>query len=268
MSENAAIRGRLIVKLATTIVVAGALLAGLHAALDRRHGARRPQFRVAARRAAGRADRPDAGRQQPRPRGRRLADHEPLHEQPHVGEAGPDLRRHEAGAGRHRGLPLLRAQRARRAGHRCAPWRRTWPRARCSRAARRSPSSWSSRRSCSRRRRPEERAAATAEDVARKLARGPPGAGPGGQVLEGRDPHPLPEHRVLRPGRVRHPGRRAAVLQRERRRPAAAAGRDARRAWCRAPPTTTRSPTPTTPRPGATRCCSGCTSSSTSPTQS
>ena len=50
-----------------------------------------------------------------------------------------------------------------------------------------------------------------------QAARGAAGAGPGGDLLQGRDPHPLPEHRVLRPGRLRHPGRGAEVLQRERR---------------------------------------------------
>ena len=60
--------------------------------------------------------------------------------------------------------------------------------------------------------------------------RGPAGAGPGGEVLEVGDPHPLPEPRVLRRGRLRHPGRRPALLQRQRRRPDAAAGGDARRA--------------------------------------
>ena len=99
---------------------------------------------------------------------------------------------------------------------------------RCARAARRSPSSWSSRRCCRRR---DRRGAGGRHRGERRpqAAGGAAGAGPGGDVLEGRDPHPVPEHRVLRPGRLRHPGRRPAVLQRERRRPHAAAGGHARR---------------------------------------
>ena len=175
---------------------------------------------------------------------------------------------HEAGAGRHRGLAVLRAQRPRRAGHAARPGARTWPPARCRRAARRSPSSWSSRRCC--RRRPRRRSSRRPKEQTRRpqAQGGPARPGAGADLLQGRDPHPLPEHRVLRGGRLRHPGRRPEVLQRQRRRPDPAAGGRCSPAWCRARPTTTRSPSPRTPRTGATRCCSGCTRSSTSPTRS
>ena len=73
------------------------------------------------------------------------------------------------GPGRDRGLPLLRARRPRRQGHRCARWSPTSAPAASSRAARRSPSSWSSRRSTTRPRTDEERAEVTDDTYARKL---------------------------------------------------------------------------------------------------
>ena len=61
------------------------------------------------------------GRQHRRPGRRRLADHLLLPEQPDAGGRRADRPGDEAGAGRHRGLAVLRAPRARRRGHRCAP---------------------------------------------------------------------------------------------------------------------------------------------------
>ena len=59
--------------------------------------------------------------------------------------------------------------RPRRAGHRSARWSPTWRPAGCRRAARPSPSSWSSRPCCRRRTRRDERHAATEQTLGRKL---------------------------------------------------------------------------------------------------
>ena len=89
----------------------------------------------------------------------------------------------------------------------------------------------------------EERAGGHRGQRRPQAPRGPPGAGPGAAVLEVGDPHPLPEPRLLRPGRLRHPGRRPArtsastpPTSRCRRPPCSPA-------WCRRRPTTTRSAT-------------------------
>ena len=108
----------------------------------------------------------------------------------------------------------------------------------------------------------------TSADVGRKLREARLALALEQTVLQGRDPHPLPEHRVLRPGRLRHPGRRAEVLQRQRRRPHPAAGGDARRAGAEPDQRRPDHPARERRRPGATRCCSGCTRSSTSATRS
>ena len=60
---------------------------------------------------------------------------------------------------------------------------------------------------------PAEPQAATQQSVGRKLREARLAMGAGPEVLEGRDPHPVPEHRVLRRGLLRHRGRGAEVLQ-------------------------------------------------------
>ena len=175
----------------------------------------------------GLADETPAG-QHRRPGRRRLADHLVLPAQPDAGRVRPDRGGDEAGAGRHRGLAVLRAPRARHRGH--------GPRPGAQRRRRRGdggrldhhpatgeadPAAGGHHRGGTRgghrvQRRPQ-------------AARGPAGPGPGGAVHEVGDPHPLPEPRLLRRGRLRRPGRRPALLQRQRRRPHAAAGGHARR---------------------------------------
>ena len=54
------------------------------------------------------------------------------------------------------------------------------------------------------------------------------------QQSQGRDPHRLPQHHLLRPRRVRHPGGGAGVLRQERRRPH---GRGGRACWPASSPT-------------------------------
>ena len=74
--------------------------------------------------------------------------------------------------------------------------------------------------------------------------RGAAGAGARGHLQQGRAAHPLPQHRLLRAERLRHPGRRARLLRRGRRRADADPGRPAGRARAEPRRTTTRSPTP------------------------
>ncbi|CAB4922146.1 unannotated protein [freshwater metagenome] len=198
------------------------------AALRRGHRARRPELRVVARRAAGRADRPDAEREHGGAGRRRHPHHELLREQPHAGDRGPDLRGHEAGHRRHRGQPLLRPQRPRRPGHPARAGREHRRRRRGRGRLDADPAAGEADPAADRghpgggcgRRRADRRSQA---------ARGAVGPRPGGDLLQGRDPHPLPEHRLLRRRRLRHPGRRPAVLLGERDRPDPAAGLGARR---------------------------------------
>ena len=75
----------------------------------------------------------------------------------------------------------------------CAPRPWTSVTGRWSRAAPRSPSSWS-----------RTSTPGDAADASAQGRRGGPGDPDGAAVLEGRDPHELPQHRVLRRGRLRH----------------------------------------------------------------
>ena len=59
-------------------------------------------------------------------------------------------------------------------------------------------------------------------------------------LVEAEDPRGVPQHDLLRPPGLRRRGRRRGLLRRAREGPAAAAGRPARRHWCRTRPPTTR----------------------------
>ena len=72
--------------------------------------------------------------------------------------------------------------------------------------------------------------AATDDTVGPQAARGPAGAGAGGHVRQGRAAHPVPQHRLLRAERLRDPARRPRLLRCRRRRADAAPGRPAGRA--------------------------------------
>ena len=81
-----------------------------------------------------------------------------------------------------------------------------------------------------------------------------------GQVHEGRDPHGLPQHGLLRPERLRRRGGGAHVLRQDRR---SGSRCRSRRCWpgCRRRrPTTTRSSTRLPRASAATRCCRRCAS--------
>ena len=71
-------------------------------------------------------------------------------------------------------------------------------------------------------------------DVPAQDRRGAAGLAARGSAHEGPDPHEVPEHGVLRAGRVRHPGGRALVLRDRREGPDAVAVRAARRSDPRA----------------------------------
>ena len=60
------------------------------------------------------------------------------------------------------------------------------------------------------------------------------------EYTQGPDPRVLPEHRLLRPRHLRHPGGGAGLLRRGRRAADHRAGRAARRRCCARPATTTR----------------------------
>ena len=62
-----------------------------------------------------------------------------------------------------------------------------------------------------------EREAATDDTYARKLRELRYAIAVRAEVLQGLDPRALPQHRLLRRRRLRHPGRRTALLRRQRR---------------------------------------------------
>ncbi len=83
----------------------------------------------------------------------------------------------------------------------------------------------------------------------------------GAEVLQGLDPRALPQHRLLRRRRVRHPGRRPALLQRQRQGPQPPPVGDAGRPGARTPRRTTRPTHRTAPASAATSCSTGWPSS-------
>ena len=180
MSENAQSRGLLLAKLAATIVVAGALLAGLLFPWVGGTGLVARNSASLLRRAAGRADRQDAGRQH-----RVLAADGSLITYFYTNNrtpVAPDqiAAGHEAGAGRHRGLPVLRAQRPRRAGHRCAPWSRNVAAGEVQEGGSTLTQQLVKQTLLQTATTPEERQAATEQTRRPQAARGPAGPGPGG----------------------------------------------------------------------------------------
>ena len=140
----------------------------------------------------------------------------------------PDRPGDEAGARRHRGLPVLRPPGPRRRRHPPRPRAATSPPARVVEGGSTITQQLVKQSLLQAAATAEERAAATEESVGRKLREARLALALEQQSTKAAAPHPLPAS-VLRPRRLRHPGRGPAVLQRGRRRPDAAPGGDAGR---------------------------------------
>ncbi len=179
--------------------------------------------------------------------------------------AEADRRRHEAGPRRHRGLPLLRAPGAGRGGHRCAP---------------------SLRNVRGRRRhggRLDDHPAAGQADPAAdghhargaggrdrgerrpQAPRGPAGPGPGASSTPRTRSSPATSTSSTSAGAPTASRPRPSGTSRQRGGPDAAAGGDARRARADAGQRRPDRQPRAAPSCGATRCCSACTPSGTSP---
>ena len=104
------------------------------------------------------------------------------------------------------------------------------------------------------------------EDGHPQAARGAARLEDRGQPVQGRDPRALRQPDLPRPARLRLRRRVADLL---RQAAARTSPSPRRRCWPDCPrrrPPTTRSPTPSAPRPASCTCCGGCTSSTSSPT--
>lgn len=186
----------------------------------RHHGARRrEQLRGHGRPAGdGPAVREDRG-----VRLGRQADRHVLRQVPRVRPARPDRPHHEEGDHRHRGLPLLRARRPRPQGH--PP--RTGLQRRVGDDAGRLHADPAVRQEPAGRRRQDEGGVPRGDRAHRRPQgpRTPLRAGHREADVQGRDPRGLPEHRLLRCGRIRSAGGRQALLQHPRQRTRPRAGR-------------------------------------------
>ncbi len=203
-------------------------------------------------------------------RRRRQADRDPDRQgAPHPPRLGRDLADRQAGRGRDRGRALLRASRHRLHGHRSRPLP---GRARRRRRAGRLDDHPAVR---------QERARGPEQPHGfPEAARGGAGVPHRAPVVQGQDPHRVPQRRLLRPGRLRHRGGRSHLLRLEpprlrrgRRRAlclgaAARGGRDAGRDHLLARGLQPRRRPRGRLRAGATWCSRRCSSRASSPRSS
>ena len=205
---------RTLLMLALSTVLAGALLAGV--LLPWVGGpallARNPPACSAT---PPRADRRAAAGQHHDARRERGADHLVLRAEPRPGDQRADRAGHEARDGGDRGRAVLRAQRAGRRGHAAGAGQEHRGRRGAGGRLDAHPAAG------------QADAAAVGghaggagrghRGVGRPQApRGAAGPGARGHVQQGRDPHPVPQHRLLRAERLRHPGRCPRLLRHRR----------------------------------------------------